>query len=292
MSSPPSRFALRWPRTFRRVRFLAHAVPPAVWALALCILFTSTLVAQARLDLVRKRGALVCGVTPGVRGFADVDDRGRYSGTRRRRLPRARRGDLRHGRQGPFRCGGNRRCVPEVDRGRSRLATADVVAPARRPRTPLRPGDFLRRPGIHGAARAHDQDAARARRRAHLHRARDRDRLQPEHLLPVARPRVHGRCLLRSHDQVEGEFAAGRCDALTADLSELGSVRSRMTKRDAFEILPELISKEPIGADRPPGRRSVLQRPQVDRVRADCRRGARHHVGERGARSREAPIST
>jgi general L-amino acid transport system substrate-binding protein len=51
---------------------------------------------------------------------------------------------------------------------------------------------------------------------------------------------------LRSHDQVEGEFSSGRCDALTADLSELGSIRSKMTKRDAFEILPELISKEPM----------------------------------------------
>ena len=33
--------------------------------------------APPRLDLVRKRGTLVCGVTPGVQGFATVDARGR-----------------------------------------------------------------------------------------------------------------------------------------------------------------------------------------------------------------------
>ena len=53
--------------------------------------------------------------------------------------------------------------------------------------------------------------------------------------------------LLRSLDQVEDEFAAGRCDAFTADVSELGSVRSRMKSRDSFDILPEQISKEPLG---------------------------------------------
>jgi general L-amino acid transport system substrate-binding protein len=53
--------------------------------------------------------------------------------------------------------------------------------------------------------------------------------------------------LLRSLDQVEAEFSAGRCDAFTADLSELASVRSRIGNREAFEILPELISKEPLG---------------------------------------------
>src|SRR6478735_6763821 len=36
--------------------------------------------AQGRLPRIRQRGALVCGVAPGVAGFARVDARGRYSG--------------------------------------------------------------------------------------------------------------------------------------------------------------------------------------------------------------------
>ena len=55
-------------------------VRAAAATLALSICSTSPLRAQSRLDLVRERGALVCGVTPGVLGFAAVDDRGRYSG--------------------------------------------------------------------------------------------------------------------------------------------------------------------------------------------------------------------
>ena len=45
---------------------------------------------------------------------------------------------------------------------------------------------------------------------------------------------------------LEKEFSAGRCDAFTADLSELGSLRSGMRKPDDFGILDEQISKEPL----------------------------------------------
>ena len=45
---------------------------------------------------------------------------------------------------------------------------------------------------------------------------------------------------------LDGEFSAGRCDAFTADVSELGSLRSGMRKPDDFRILSEQISKEPL----------------------------------------------
>jgi general L-amino acid transport system substrate-binding protein len=37
-----------------------------------------------------------------------------------------------------------------------------------------------------------------------------------------------------------------RCDAYSGDVSELGSILSRMSNRNQFEILPEQISKEPL----------------------------------------------
>jgi general L-amino acid transport system substrate-binding protein len=46
--------------------------------------------------------------------------------------------------------------------------------------------------------------------------------------------------------QLEAELSAGRCDAFTADVSELASLRSGMRKPDDFRILPEQISKEPL----------------------------------------------
>src|SRR5437879_6123212 len=36
--------------------------------------------AQGRLPRIRQRGVLVCGVAPGIAGFAHVDDHARYSG--------------------------------------------------------------------------------------------------------------------------------------------------------------------------------------------------------------------
>jgi general L-amino acid transport system substrate-binding protein len=52
--------------------------------------------------------------------------------------------------------------------------------------------------------------------------------------------------LIRSLDQVEAELTSGRCNVLTADISELGSVRATMQNGDEFEILQEQISKEPL----------------------------------------------
>ena len=93
--------------------------------------------------------------------------------------------------------------------------------------------------------RALRQDAARARQRAHLHRAGNVTEYNLNTYYQSRKPGFQ-KVVLRSLDQAEGELATGGCHALTADLSELGSVLSRMSKREAFEILPELISKEPL----------------------------------------------
>ena len=42
-------------------------------------------------------------------------------------------------------------------------------------------------------------------------------------------------------------FFTGRCDVLTTDISGLASVRQRADKPDEYMILPEAISKEPLG---------------------------------------------
>jgi general L-amino acid transport system substrate-binding protein len=46
--------------------------------------------------------------------------------------------------------------------------------------------------------------------------------------------------------QAEAELSAGRCGAFTADVSELGSMRSAMRKPGDFRILLEQISREPL----------------------------------------------
>ncbi|GAA4406331.1 amino acid ABC transporter substrate-binding protein [Advenella faeciporci] len=49
-------------------------------------------------------------------------------------------------------------------------------------------------------------------------------------------------------NEVVNAFAAGRCDVFTTDASGLASIRiSKLSNPDDYEVLPEIISKEPLG---------------------------------------------
>jgi general L-amino acid transport system substrate-binding protein len=222
---------------------LAH--PPAIGTLVLCLSFPSALLAQSRLDLVRKRGTLVCGVTPGVRGFADVDDRGQYSGL-----------DVDVCRALAAAIFGTADKVRFVAAGTvdAFLASTEIDLVSRRLTWSLqREGLGL----LFGPVTFYDGQGFLVPRALKVKAPRDlasaRICIVPGTVTDYnlntyfqSRGLSFRKVSLRSYDQAEGEFAAGRCDAVTADLSELGSIRSRIAKRDAFEILPELISKEPM----------------------------------------------
>lgn len=48
-------------------------------------------------------------------------------------------------------------------------------------------------------------------------------------------------------DEIVRAFVAGRCDAFTTDKSQLAGVRTTLENPDAYEILPDTFSKEPLG---------------------------------------------
>jgi len=48
-------------------------------------------------------------------------------------------------------------------------------------------------------------------------------------------------------DELVRTFAAGRCDAFTTDKSQLASVRTTLPDPSSYVILPETLSKEPLG---------------------------------------------
>ncbi|MBK8175400.1 MAG: amino acid ABC transporter substrate-binding protein [Rhodospirillales bacterium] len=53
---------------------------------------------------------------------------------------------------------------------------------------------------------------------------------------------------IEKYEEVTGAFLAGRCDAITSDASQLAAIRANDTPNPAdYVILPELISKEPLG---------------------------------------------
>lgn len=54
--------------------------------------------------------------------------------------------------------------------------------------------------------------------------------------------------VIESFNEVVNAFSAGRCDVFSTDASGLASIRiSKMAKPDDYVVLPEIISKEPLG---------------------------------------------
>jgi general L-amino acid transport system substrate-binding protein len=54
--------------------------------------------------------------------------------------------------------------------------------------------------------------------------------------------------VIEQFNEVVNAFAAGRCDVFTTDASGLASIRiSKLTSPDDYVVLPEIISKEPLG---------------------------------------------
>jgi len=48
-------------------------------------------------------------------------------------------------------------------------------------------------------------------------------------------------------EAIQSAFFSGRCQALTTDMSDLAGARTKATRPDDYAILPEVISKEPLG---------------------------------------------
>jgi len=48
-------------------------------------------------------------------------------------------------------------------------------------------------------------------------------------------------------DEIANAYQAGRCDTLTTDLSQLASIRLTLANPDDHRLLPDVISKEPLG---------------------------------------------
>ena len=53
--------------------------------------------------------------------------------------------------------------------------------------------------------------------------------------------------LYDTSDQTTAGFEAGRCDILTSDQSQLSALRLQLSNPDGAVVLPEIISKEPLG---------------------------------------------
>jgi general L-amino acid transport system substrate-binding protein len=199
---------------------------------------------SGRLQRIRQRGALVCGVAPGVAGFARVDERGRYSGL-----------DVDICRAVAAAIFGT------PDKVRFELATSvdqfqrtsNVDLVSRRLTWSLqREGMGL----LFGPVTFYDGQGFLVPSRLAAQQVRQLP-MAPICVVAGGSSESNLTAYFRLHklglekrlihaEQVEAELAAGRCVAFTADISELGSLRSEMRRPGDFRILTEQISKEPL----------------------------------------------
>lgn len=224
----------------RRVQLCAALV------VAVVVLLTSIDVhAESRLQRVRARGFLVCGVSAGVAGFATVDAQGRYSGL-----------DIDICRAVSAAIFGSDQKVRFVETATLEqvVASNDVDIVSRRLTW------SLRREGLgllFGPVMFYDGQGFLVPRQGPIRRVRQLSN-QPICVVPGGENEfnlityfklnnlVLKKVLLRSLEQAATELSARHCAAFSADISELGSVRSTMREGKQFDILPEQISKEPL----------------------------------------------
>ena len=96
-----------------------------------------------------------------------------------------------------------------------------------------------------------EQEARRLQRqgtrwRHRLHPGRHHHRAEPGRLLPRQRPEVHP-ITYDTSDESAKSLESGRCDVLTSDQSQLYAQRIKLAAPDEYVVLPEVISKEPLG---------------------------------------------
>ncbi|MCI0753829.1 amino acid ABC transporter substrate-binding protein [Teichococcus vastitatis] len=205
--------------------------------------------AGATLDGVLSRGILTCGVNTGVAGFSQPDSQGIWRGLDAdlcRAFAASVLGDATQVRFVPL--SGQQR-FPALQSGEIDVLVRQTTATMGRD-TAL----GLRSVGIN----FYDGQGFMVRRDAGLSRAAELDgatvcvqqgsttegnladwyRAANIRVTPVLFERI---------DQVAAAFSSGRCDALTTDASQIAAVRSSFPNPGDFVVLPDRISKEPLG---------------------------------------------
>ncbi len=229
---------------------LIRACKSAVAALViLCGCITLAAAQSPTLDSVKKRGQLVCGVNTGLAGFSVPDDRGQWTGIDAdfcRAVAAAIFGD-----------GNKVRFVPLNAKERFTALQSGEVDMLSRNTTWTMSRDTSLGLNFTGVI-FYDGQAFMTRKALGLKSATDlkgasicvqsgtTNELNLADFFATRglpyRPVVFERLV-----EVLGAYNSGRCDAFTTDSSQLVAERTRLPDPEAHEILPDLISKEPLG---------------------------------------------
>jgi len=220
-----------------------------VIALAIVCFTTTAAFAGPRLDLIRKRGHLTCGVEPAVAGFAEVDGQGRYRGF-----------DVdvcRAVAAAIFGTAQKTRFI-QVSSVAEFLKNDEIDVVSRRLTWELQREGSV--PILFGPITFYDGQGFLVARNVNAKSSRQ---LADVPLCVAggtnfeftlgshfqARKLALKKIVLESaadFGSIASALSSGRCQAYTADVSELGAIRARLPRPADFEILAEQISREPL----------------------------------------------
>jgi general L-amino acid transport system substrate-binding protein len=222
----------------------------AVLGAVLALLFsTGTVLADTTLEAVKKRGFLQCGVNTGLPGFSHADKKGRWSGLDVdicRAVAAAVLGDAE-----------KVRFTPLTAKERfTALQSGEIDLLSRNTTWTLTRDSSL---GVHFAGVSYyDGQGFMVNKGLGVKSARELDGAAVC-ILSGTTTELNLADYFRTHkmqyqpvvfdtgDQTVKGFEAGRCDVLTSDQSQLYGLRIKLAKPESAMVLPEVISKEPLG---------------------------------------------
>ena len=217
---------------------------------ALCAAASTTALAGARVDAIKARGELICGVNTGLGGFSIADSTGKWVGLDVdvcRAIAASLLGD-----------GNKVKFVPLTAQQRfTAVQSGEVDMLSRNTTWTLTRDTQL---GLNFAATTYyDGQGFMVAKKLNVKSAKELAGasvcVQPGTTTELnladffrANNMQYKPVVIENLAEVNAAFFAGRCDALTTDASGLASVRKNDTKTpDDYVILPEIISKEPLG---------------------------------------------
>jgi general L-amino acid transport system substrate-binding protein len=218
-------------------------------AVAVCALVSSATFAGSNLDSVKKKGFVQCGVNTGVPGFATTDDKGNWEGLDVdvcRAVAAAVFGDASKVKYTPLTAKERFTALQsgEIDilsRNTTWTLTRDSSLGLNFAGVNYYDGQgFLVKKSL-GVKSAREMDGAsfciQAGTTTELNLA-DYFRANKMSYTPIT---------FDKSSETAQAFDAGRCDALTSDQSQLYALRIQLKDPSSAMVLPEVISKEPLG---------------------------------------------
>jgi general L-amino acid transport system substrate-binding protein len=218
-------------------------------AAVLAASFSGQAMAEGTLDIVKERGVVQCGVTTGLAGFSNPDEKGHWNGLDVdvcRAVAAATLGDATKVKFIPLTAKERFTALQsgEIDilsRNTTWTQTRDTQLGLNFAGVNYYDGQGFMVSKKLGVKSAKELDGAafciQAGTTTELNLA-DYFRMNGMSYSPV---------VFDTSDQTVKGFEAGRCDAITSDQSQLYALRIKLVDPDAAMVLPEVISKEPLG---------------------------------------------